>query len=92
MMKVYNPQSTPLIYGDGKTIGGCEWAEGTIEEFQELIDANLVKVAGSKTEPITEESKPAEEVQETLVVSTASDEETGDTMKRIKKRSVTTKE
>jgi hypothetical protein len=92
MIKVYNPQSTPLIYGNGKTIGGCEWAEGTTEEFQELLDAKLVKVVGTKTEPKTVESKPAEEVQETLVVSTDSDEETGDTMKRIKKRSVTTKE
>ena len=91
MIKVYNPQSTPLIYGDGKTIGGCEWAEGTNEEFQELIDAGLVKISGGKP-VIKEEPKTVEEVQETLVVSTASEDETGDTMKRIKKRSVTTKE
>ena len=96
MIKVINLTSSPVIYGNGKTIGGCAVAQGSKEEFQELIDSGVLKVVGDKTpkvEPQIAKVEPeiAKEVQETLVVSNESSEETGDTMKKIKRRSVTTK-
>ncbi len=98
-MKVYNPQGSPLIYGDSKTIDAHSWAEGTQAEFQELIDKNLVIVKEPKVKPvekpvetITSVDQNTSEVEETLVVSEPSIAEKQDTIKKVKRRSVPTKE
>ena len=99
-MKIYNPQGSPLIYGDSKTIDAHSWAEGTQADFQELIDNNLVIVKEPRVKPV---EKPVEtiaisvdqktsEVEETLVVSEPSILEKQDTIKKVKRRSVPTKE
>lgn len=43
-ISVYNPKTTPVIYGNGYTIGGLEWA--TVEEnlVEEYIQANRLIV------------------------------------------------
>jgi hypothetical protein len=99
-MKVYNPQRSPLIYGDSKTIDAHSWAEGTQAEFQELIDNNLVIVKEPKVKPVekpvetieTSVEEKTSEVEETLVVSEPSIPEKQDTIKKVKRRSVPTKE
>lgn len=42
-VEVYNPKAVPVVYGDGRTIGGLEWAvvdEDLISEF--LADKRLI--------------------------------------------------
>ena len=57
-MKVFNPSKNPLIYGDSKTIDGFGFATGTKEDFQELIDNDLLIIkedSSSKSEDLVEE-------------------------------------
>lgn len=43
-IEVYNPKPSPIIYGDGKTIGGLEWMTVNSEDVQDLIDSNQLIV------------------------------------------------
>ena len=60
-MKVFNPSKNPLIYGDSKTIDGFGFATGTKEDFQELIDNDLLII---KEEPSTKSTVKKEEKEE----------------------------
>ena len=96
-MKVFNPSKNPLIYGDSKTIDGFGFATGTKEDFQELIDNNLliIKEDSSSKSTVKKEDLVEEkisEVEETLVVSEPFNDEKQDTINNISKRSVTKKE
>jgi hypothetical protein len=96
-MKVFNPSKNPLIYGDSKTIDGFGFASGTKEDFQELIDNNLliIKEESSSKSTVKKENLVEEkisEMEETLVVSEPFNEEKQDTINNISKRSVTKKE
>lgn len=65
-IEVYNPKPSPIIYGDGKTIGGLEWVTVEQEDVQGLIDANELIV--NRPEIYVEESIP--EPQEDLAPET----------------------
>ena len=96
-MKVFNPSKNPLIYGDSKTIDGFGFATGTKEDFQELIDNDLliIKEDSSSKSTVKKEDLVEEkisEVEETLVVSEPFNDEKQDTINNISKRSVTKKE
>ena len=60
-MKVFNPSKNPLIYGDSKTIDGFGFATGTKEDFQELIDNDLLII---KEEPSTKSAVKKEDLVE----------------------------
>ena len=56
-IEVYNPKAVPVIYGDGQTIGGLEWAtveEGLVQDH--LANKHLIipKTNVVESEPNTE--------------------------------------
>ena len=44
LVTVFNPGTGPVIYGDGKSIGGSEWLEVEQDEVQSLLDENLLLI------------------------------------------------
>ena len=65
-MKVFNPSKNPLIYGDSKTIDGFGFATGTKEDFQELIDNDLliIKEDSSSKSAVKKEDLVEEKISE----------------------------
>ncbi len=51
-ISVYNPKTTPVIYGNGYTIGGLEWAtveENLVEEYIQIGRLILSQQSADKT-------------------------------------------
>ena len=65
-VEVYNPKAVPVVYGNGRTIGGLEWAvvdEDLVSEF--LADKRLIV---AKPRPyMPEEEVVVEIVQESSI-------------------------
>lgn len=66
---VYNPQPYPVVYGDGKTIGGLEWVTVDSEDVQEFIDTKRLIT----TKPKIHDPIPDEELVDSLEESSIDD-------------------
>lgn len=72
-IEVYNPRAVPVIYGDGQTIGGLEWA--MVEE--ELVQGHLEDGALIIPQHVPAiESEPISETPEEVSIDDSSEDET----------------
>jgi hypothetical protein len=81
-VRVYNPRLSPVVYGNGQTIGGLEWADVNYDLVHEFISFGDLIVAKDQPpiqetapEPIDEiqDPAPAEEVENILVENSIDD-------------------
>lgn len=56
-MHVYNPSNSPVVYGDGQTIGGLEWHDIETRFAQPLVDAGVL-ISKSVPAPVVVEPEP----------------------------------
>lgn len=56
---VYNPSSSPAVYGDGRIIGGQEWQEIELKHVDEVLAAGCIL--------IPEEGEPVIDPQPSLI-------------------------
>jgi hypothetical protein len=60
-VRVYNPRLYPVVYGNGQTIGGFEWAEVDFDLVHEFIESGDLIVKGAK-QPVAVPEKTLDEI------------------------------
>jgi hypothetical protein len=59
---VYNPTTTPAVYGDGQTLGGMEWLEVGVRYVDELLEGGCILVPDEGTPPVDSDASLADDV------------------------------
>jgi len=62
MVLVYNPMTTPAVYGDGQTLGGMEWLEVSVRYVDELVEGGCILVPEEGTPPVDTDPSLADDV------------------------------
>jgi hypothetical protein len=57
---VYNPATTPAIYGEGRTLGGQEWMSVSVQHLDELLAAGCIHIP-DEAEPPTDTDPTADD-------------------------------
>lgn len=78
-VRVFNPSSTPVVYGRGKTIGGNEWQSVKAADVQQFIDNGslIVTSAPAEAPAVVEPEAPADEpvAEDAVIDDTSNDDE-----------------
>lgn len=72
-ISVYNPKPFPVIYGNGQTIGGLEWATVDEDLVQDYLATKRLIIPNTVVQP---QIDPVEENAEETSIGDSSEEET----------------